>query len=46
MRYERSDELIFLVPFVMSTLGGLVFSGLFILLLLPVLVMIAEGRRE
>ena len=46
MLYERSDELIFLVPFVISMLGGLVFSGLFILLLLPALVMIAEGRRE
>ncbi len=44
--YERSDELMFLVPFVVSMLGGLVFSGLFILFLLPSLVMIAEAGRE
>ena len=44
--YERSDELMFLVPFVVSMLGGLVFSGLFILFLLPSLVMIAEAGKE
>ena len=44
--YERSDALIFLVPFVVSMLGGLIFSGLFILFLLPSLVMIAEAGRE
>ena len=44
--YERSDQLVFLVPFVVSMLGGLVFSGLFVLFLLPTLVMIAEGRHE
>lgn len=44
--YERSDQLIFLVPFVVSMLGGLIFSGLFVLFLLPTLVMIAEGRHE
>ena len=44
--YERSDELLFLVPLVVSMLGGLVLSGLFILFILPTLVMIAEGRRE
>ena len=44
--YERSDELIFLVPLVVSMLGGLVLSGLFILFILPTLVMIAEGRHE
>ena len=44
--YERSDELIFLVPLVISMLGGLVLSGLFILFILPALVMIAEGRHE
>ena len=44
--YERSDELVFLVPLVVSMLGGLVLSGLFILFILPALVMIAEGRRE
>ena len=44
--YERSDQLVFLVPFVVSMLGGLIFSGLFVLFLLPTLVMIAEGRHE
>ena len=44
--YERSDELIFLVPFVVSLLSGLVLSGVFILFILPTLVMIAEGFRE
>ena len=29
--YERSDELVFLVPFVVSMLGGLVFSTVFVL---------------
>ena len=44
--YTRSEELIILVPFVVSMLGGLVFSGFFILCLLPSLVMIAEARTE
>ncbi len=44
--YERSDELLFLVPLVVSMLGGLVLSGLFILFILPTLVMLAEGRHE
>ena len=44
--YERSDELIGFVPFVVSMLGGLTFSTLSILFVLPALVMVAEGRRE
>ena len=44
--YERSDELMFLVPFVVSMVGGLIFSGLFILFMLPSLVMIVEAGRE
>ena len=44
--YERSDDLIFVVPFVVSMVGGLVLSGAFILFLLPTLVMIAEGASE
>lgn len=44
--YERSDELMFLVPFVVSMVGGLIFSGLFILFMLPSLVMMAEAGRE
>ena len=44
--YERSDELIYLVPFVVSMLGGLVFATLATLVLLPTLVMVVEGRKE
>ena len=44
--YERTDELIFIVPFIVSMLGGLVLSGLFILFVLPSLVMLVEGREE
>ena len=44
--YERGDELIGFVPFVVSMLGGLTFSTLSILFVLPALVMIVEGRRE
>ena len=44
--YERSDELLFLVPFVVSMLGGLIAATGFTLLVLPALVMFVEGRRE
>ena len=44
--YQRSDDLVTLVPFVVSMLGGLVFSTLSILFVLPSLVMIVEGYRE
>ena len=44
--YERSEELLFMVPFVVSMLGGLVASSVFILFFLPTLVMMIEGRRE
>jgi multidrug efflux pump subunit AcrB len=44
--YERGDDLIFVVPFVVSMVGGLVLSGAFILFLLPALVMLAEGGSE
>ena len=44
--YERSDALLFLVPFVASMLGGLVLAGIFVLFLLPAMVMIADGRHE
>ena len=44
--YVRTEELMILVPFVVSMLGGLVFSGFFILCLLPSLVMIAEAKAE
>ena len=44
--YERSDLLIFLVPFVVAMLGGLVLSGAFTLFILPALVMTVEGSRR
>jgi len=44
--YERSDELVFVVPFVVSMVGGLVLSAAFILFILPTLVMAAEGASE
>ena len=44
--YERSEDLITLVPFVVSMLGGLVFASLFTLYILPTLVMVIEGFRE
>ena len=44
--YERGDDLMFLVPFVVSMVGGLVLSAAFILFILPTLVMMAEGARE
>ena len=44
--YERGDDLIFLVPFVVSMVGGLILSGAFILFILPALVMIAEDAWE
>ena len=43
--YERGDDLMFLVPFVVSMVGGLVLSGAFILFILPTLVMLSEGAR-
>ena len=44
--YERGDDLIFIVPFIVSMLGGIVLSGLFILFILPALVMVVEGANE
>jgi multidrug efflux pump subunit AcrB len=44
MLYERSDLLIFLVPFVVSMVGGLILSGVFTLFILPALVMAVDGR--
>ena len=44
--YERSDELLFIVPFAVSMLGGLVASTAFTLFVLPAIFMIVEGRRE
>ncbi|MDE0695443.1 MAG: efflux RND transporter permease subunit [Boseongicola sp.] len=44
--YERGDELIAFVPFVVSMLGGLAFSTLSVLFVLPALVMIAAGRSD
>ena len=44
--YERSEELLLMVPFVVSMLGGLVLSSVFVLFFLPALVMVMDGRRE
>ncbi len=44
--YERSEELLHMVPFVVSMLGGLIFASLFTLFILPTLVMLVEGRTE
>lgn len=44
--YERSDELLFLVPFAVSMLGGLIAAAASTLFLLPAMVMLVEGRRE
>ena len=41
--YERSDLLIFLVPFVVSMVSGLILSGVFTLLILPALAIAVEG---
>jgi multidrug efflux pump subunit AcrB len=46
MLYERSDDLLFLVPFIVSMVGGMVLSAAFILFVLPTLVMMAEGASE
>ena len=46
MLYERADDLIFLIPLVVSMFGGLVFATVFTLVFLPALVMVVEGRRE
>lgn len=44
--FARSDELVFMVPFVASMFGGLVFSSIFVLFGLPATIMMVEGRRE
>ena len=44
--YERGDDLLFVVPFVVSMVGGIVLSGVFILFVLPGLIMVAEAGRE
>ena len=43
--YERSDELLFLVPFAVSMLGGLIAASAFTLFFLPAIVMFVEDRR-
>lgn len=44
--YERSDVLLYLVPFATSILGGLIMSGLYVLFLMPAMVMIVEGGKD
>ena len=44
--FERSDDLMLIVPFVISMLGGIILSALFILFILPTLVLLVEGAAE
>ncbi|MCY4523065.1 MAG: efflux RND transporter permease subunit [Caldilineaceae bacterium] len=44
--FERGEDLIFIVPFIVSMLGGLALSGVFILFVLPALVMVIDGAAE
>ena len=44
--YERSEDLMFIVPFIVSMVGGLVLSGVFILFVLPALVLLIDGSSE
>ena len=44
--YERGEDLMFIVPFVVSMVGGLVLTGVFTLFVLPALVMVIDGARE
>ena len=44
--YERSQDLMFIVPFIVSMVGGLVLTGVFILFVLPALVMVMDGAAE
>lgn len=44
--YERSEELLNVVPFAVSMIGGLIFSGLFTLFILPTLTMLIDTRYE
>ena len=44
--YERSDAVLFMVPFAASMLGGLVLSTAFVVFVLPALVMLVDGRKE
>ncbi len=44
--YEQSDELLYLMPFVVSLLGSLVAAGTFTLFVLPALVTFVEGHKE
>ena len=44
--YERSEELVILVPLAASIVGGIIKSGFFVLFGLPPPVMIFRGFRE
>jgi multidrug efflux pump subunit AcrB len=44
--FERGEDLLFIVPFIVSMLGGLALSGVFILFVLPALVMVIDGAAE
>lgn len=44
--FERREDLVFMVPFIVSMLGGLALSGVFILFVLPALVIVIDGTAE
>ena len=44
--YETNESMAFLIPFVVSILGGLVVSLFFVIFLLPALIVAIEGRKE
>lgn len=46
MIYSQSDVLLNFIPLVVSIIGGLVASTLFVLFVLPALVMVVDGRRD
>lgn len=46
MLYERNEEVVFLVQFVVSILGGLVLSAMFTLFVLPAAIMVCDGLHE
>ena len=46
MLYESSESLAYLIPFIVSMLGGLVFSLFFVIFLLPALIVLIDEKNE
>lgn len=46
MLYESSEALAYLIPFIVSMLGGLVFSLFFVIFLLPALIVLIDEKNE